>query len=537
MRKISDLNYSHHMASADNVKPKNEFLNTWCVGMNDFARIAGRQDSRRNILSPGAFLAFLAKIFTLGYVDFSARANEAGKNMMAHVDSTSYFKNNDGSEIMQLFMSNPEGAQAASPRVIIEISLSPVSTMGTRQGHTAIIFPQPDGSTSRFEGKSFERKDESSLHLITNKALVCYQREDNKERAHLLNNDHQLNSKTPEYDEKLLKKTLASTLEKIKKEHLLLMPYAYVHDKTIQCLLGEDGILEEINNLKALLDDAKIDSGTEVNDEINNIIINLSHILIDSLDDAKVNLAPVIDSMLYTFLDLPYFNDVKILEWCLDKSMQYFNDTSKISHARAVINNIDNIDFRCDQSKIAEVLLFKLDKEPYKNSPELQKLIWDKLVVNVNDFNLSIQEKSRLIQRVINDVKQVFCNEVPVSILLNNIFKKDFFIKNREMAEWYFTQILKSYESEKSYLDNLGYDFEKSSEEVIKNQPLNVIRLFREKESNEYQLRIRMVEIIRDAKINIYPYINEQGLDKLNPPDNLRIAIEKFGWKNRTLTV
>ncbi|EFI3617011.1 hypothetical protein GY507_002866, partial [Escherichia coli] len=190
MRKISDLNYSHHMASADNVKPKNEFLNTWCVGMNDFARIAGRQDSRRNILSPGAFLAFLAKIFTLGYVDFSARANEAGKNMMAHVDSTSYFKNNDGSEIMQLFMSNPEGAQAASPRVIIEISLSPVSTMGTRQGHTAIIFPQPDGSTSRFEGKSFERKDESSLHLITNKVLVCYQREDNKERAHLLNNDH-----------------------------------------------------------------------------------------------------------------------------------------------------------------------------------------------------------------------------------------------------------------------------------------------------------------------------------------------------------
>ena len=51
--------------------------------MNDFARIAGGQDSRRNILSPRAFLEFLAKIFTLGYVDFSKRSNEAGRNMMA----------------------------------------------------------------------------------------------------------------------------------------------------------------------------------------------------------------------------------------------------------------------------------------------------------------------------------------------------------------------------------------------------------------------------------------------------------------------
>ncbi|ENC86848.1 hypothetical protein ECP03018678_4602, partial [Escherichia coli P0301867.8] len=52
MSKISDLNYSQHITSADNFKPKNEVLNTWCVGMNDFARIAGGQDSRRNILSP-----------------------------------------------------------------------------------------------------------------------------------------------------------------------------------------------------------------------------------------------------------------------------------------------------------------------------------------------------------------------------------------------------------------------------------------------------------------------------------------------------
>ncbi len=57
------------------------------VGMNDFALIAGGQNSRSNILSPRAFLEFLAKIFTLGYVDFSM-FNEAGRNMMAHIKSS-----------------------------------------------------------------------------------------------------------------------------------------------------------------------------------------------------------------------------------------------------------------------------------------------------------------------------------------------------------------------------------------------------------------------------------------------------------------
>ncbi len=58
MSKISDLNYSQHITSADNFKPKNEVLNTWYVGMNDFARIAGGQNSRSNILSPRAFWSF-----------------------------------------------------------------------------------------------------------------------------------------------------------------------------------------------------------------------------------------------------------------------------------------------------------------------------------------------------------------------------------------------------------------------------------------------------------------------------------------------
>lgn len=58
MSKISDLNYSQHITLADNFKQKSEVLNTWRVGMNDFARIAGGQDNRRNILSPGAFFSF-----------------------------------------------------------------------------------------------------------------------------------------------------------------------------------------------------------------------------------------------------------------------------------------------------------------------------------------------------------------------------------------------------------------------------------------------------------------------------------------------
>ncbi|HAM0767388.1 TPA: hypothetical protein H7149_005124, partial [Escherichia coli] len=190
----------------------------------------------------------------------------------------------------------------------------------------------------------------------------------------------------------LLEKALNKSLLAIRNEHLLLMPH--VCDESISYLLGENGILEEIDKLYEL-NDHGIDNDKEGNNEINDIMINLSHILIDSLDDAKVNLTPVIHSMLVTFLELPYNNDVKILEWCFNKSMQYFDDSAKIEHACFVINHIN---FLCDQSKVAETLFFNLDKEPYKNSPELQELIWKKLVVYVNDFNLSNLEKTYLIQ-------------------------------------------------------------------------------------------------------------------------------------------
>ncbi|EGI4461919.1 DNA-binding protein [Escherichia coli] len=550
MSKISDLNYSQHITLADNFKQKSEVLNTWRVGMNNFARNAEGQDNTRNILDPKTFLEFLVKIFTLGYVDFSKRSNEAGRNMMAHIESSSYIKNNDGSEIMKFVMNNPEGERADLSKVEIEITLSTFTTMGTRQGQTAIIFQQPDGSTNRYEGKSFERKDESSLHLITNKILACYQREANKEIARLLNIPQELNNSQDLNNSQvsckdsvdstitdLLEKPLNNALLAIRKEHLLLMPY--VCNESISYLLGEKGILKEIDDLNAV-NNYLLNNKKATDNEINDIKVNLSHILIDSLDDAKVNLTPVIDSILETFLKSPYINDVRILDWCFNKIMQYFGDSEKIKYACSVINHIDfsrdqSKDFSCDQSKIkiAETLFFNLDKEPYKNSRKLQKLIWDKLVAYVNDFNLSNQEKSRLILRLFDDVKLLF-NEVPVSILVNDIFLKDFFMKQPDFAKWYFYQLLKKYEGEQLYLNELGYVYgnEEKTNEIVNNNPGYVVEIFEEKMGNELKIRTRMMEILRDRKINICEYINKEQLEKLNPPEDLRIAIKKLGWNN-----
>lgn len=554
MSKISGWNFSQHITSADNFKQKSEVINTWRVGMNNFARNAEGQDNTRNILDPKTFLEFLVKIFTLGYVDFSKRSNEAGRNMMAHIESSSYIKNNDGSEIMKFVMNNPEGERADLSKVEIEITLSTITTMGTRQGHTAIIFQQSDGSTNRYEGKSFERKDESSLHLITNKILACYQREANKEIARPLNipqelnNSHDLNNSQVSCKGSvdstitdLLEKSLNNALLAIRKEHLLLIPY--VCNESISYLLGKKGILKEIDDLN-VLNNYLINNKKATDNEINDIKVNLSHILIDSLDDAKVNLAPVIVSILETFLKSPYINDVRILDWCFNKSMQYIGDSAKIKHACSVINYIDfsrdqSKDFSCDQSKIkiAETLFFNLDKEPYKNSCELHELIWDKLVAYVNDFNLSNQEKSRLILRLFDDVKLLF-NEVPVSILVNDIFLKGFFMKQPDFAKWYFYQLLKKYEGEQLYLNELGYVYgnEEKTNEIVKKQPGYVVKIFEEKMGNELKIRTRMMKILRDGKINIYEYINKEQLEKLNPPEDLRTVIEKLGWKNRTHT-
>ena len=550
MSKISDLNYSQHITLADNFKQKSEVLNTWRVGMNNFARNAEGQDNTRNILDPKTFLEFLVKIFTLGYVDFSKRSNEAGRNMMAHIESSSYIKNNDGSEIMKFVMNNPEGERADLSKVEIEITLASAFNNGIREGHTVIIFTQPDGSTNRYEGKSFERKDESSLHLITNKILACYQREANKEIARLLNIPQELNNSQDLNNSQvsckdsvdstitdLLEKPLNNALLAIRKEHLLLMPY--VCNESISYLLGEKGILKEIDDLNAV-NNYLLNNKKATDNEINDIKVNLSHILIDSLDDAKVNLTPVIDSILETFLKSPYINDVRILDWCFNKRMQYFGDSEKIKYACSVINHIDfsrdqSKDFSCDQSKIkiAETLFFNLDKEPYKNSRKLQELIWDKLVAYVNDFNLSNQEKSRLILRLFDDVKLLF-DEVPVSILVNDIFLKGFFMKQPDFAKWYFYQLLKKYEGEQLYLNELGYVYgnEEKTNEIVKKHPGYVVEIFEEKMGNELKIRTRMMEILRDGKINICEYINKEQLEKLNPPEDLRIAIKKLGWNN-----
>ncbi|HBD4320968.1 TPA: hypothetical protein KJJ72_004555, partial [Escherichia coli] len=119
--------------------------------------------------------------------------------------------------------------------------------------------------------------------------------------------------------------------------------------------------------------------------------------------------------------------------------------------------------------------------------------------------------------------------------LVNDIFLKDFFMKNPEMINWYFPQLLNTYEGEKIYFDKLGYDFnnKESNDEIMKNQPNDVIN---EKINNELKLRFRMMQTILKSRVNVLPYINEQRLNKLNPPENLRIAIEKFGWNNKPIT-
>ncbi|EPA9382251.1 DNA-binding protein, partial [Shigella sonnei] len=139
-----------------------------------------------------------------------------------------------------------------------------------------------------------------------------------------------------------------------------------------------------------------------------------------------------------------------------------------------------------------------LDKEPYKNSRKLQELIWDKLVAYVNDFSLSNQEKSRLILRLFDDVKLLF-NEVPVSILVNDIFLKDFFMKQPDFAKWYFYQLLKCYEGEQLYLNELGYVYgdEEKTKEIVNKLPGYVVKIFEEKMGNELKIRTRMMKILR----------------------------------------
>lgn len=42
-----------------------------------------------------------------------------------------------------------------------------------------------------------------------------------------------------------------------------------------------------------------------------------------------------------------------------------------------------------------------------------------------------------------------------------------------------------------------------------------------------------MMQTILKSEVNVSPFIDQQRLNTLNPPENLRIAIEKFGWKKK----
>lgn len=522
MSKISHSDYFHYVASCRNFKPKHDVLNSWCVGINNFSRIAEGQHNKRNILSPKAFLEFLAWIFTLGHVDFSESRNEAGRKMMGNIKSSSYLKKDDGSEIMRFYMNNPEGWEDDIRPVILEVRLTPPSVNGARQGRTAIIFDdvtESGKSIFRFEGTDFETKDESSLLLITNKVLACYQREINNEIALQLNNN-QMNWQAQDYKD-FFKDALATTLSTIKQEHLLIMPH--VCNEIIPDLLGEEGILEEIDNLSAS-DDA-FTNNKKSNDEINKIKIDLAHILIDSLDDAPVDLSPVIRSMLETFLKSPYMSDVKILEWCFNKSIEYFNAAAKIDYACDVIKNIKS---GCDQSKRAEALFSLLDKEPYKNNPDLQTLIWDKLIVYVDVLNLSNQEKSHLIKRLFNNAQSVF-KDVPVSILVNKVFLNDFFMKKPEMIKWYLPQLLVSYAREKRELDSLECDI--NNRQITKEQ---LGQLIEEKAINELNLRTNVLVIIKNLKSALLTDFNDAYLEGRKPPEWLQDAIQNYVSKQET---
>lgn len=140
----------------------------------------------------------------------------------------------------------------------------------------------------------------------------------------------------------LLEKLLNNALLAIRKEHLLLM--LYVCNELILYLLGEKGILKEIDDFNAV-NNYFFNNKKATDNEINDIKVNLFYIFIDFLDDAKVNFTLVIDLILETFLKFLYINDVRILDWCFNKRMQYFGDFEKIKYACFVINYID---FSCD---------------------------------------------------------------------------------------------------------------------------------------------------------------------------------------------
>ncbi len=72
-------------------------------------------------------------------------------------------------------------------------------------------------------------------------------------------------------------------------------------------------------------------------------------------------------------------------------------------------------------------------------------------------------------------------------------------MKQPDFAKWYFYQLLKDYEGEQLYLNELGYVYcnEEKTNEIVKNNPGYVVKIFEEKMVNELKIRTRMMKILR----------------------------------------
>lgn len=88
-------------------------------------------------------------------------------------------------------------------------------------------------------------------------------------------------------------------------------------------------------------------------------------------------------------------------------------------------------------------------------------------------------------------------------------------MKQPDFAKWYFYQLLKDYEGEQLYLNELGYVYgnEEKINEIVKNNPGYVVKIFEEKMVNELKIRTRMMKILR--KIYVQQQKNMDGIIEL----------------------
>ncbi len=100
-------------------------------------------------------------------------------------------------------------------------------------------------------------------------------------------------------------------------------------------------------------------------------------------------------------------------------------------------------------------------------------------------------------------------------------------MKQPDFAKWYFYQLLKDYEGEQLYLNELGYVYgnEEKTNEIVKNNPGYVVKIFEEKMVNELKIRTRMMKILRkignDSNLLIVFYVQIM-------PDDFVMQLHRF---------